>query len=46
MQGNILIIDDEEKLRKLLSEFLGLEGYKIFQALTGRVGFKAFKPER
>jgi hypothetical protein len=26
-KGNILIIDDEEKLRSLLSRIIGLEGY-------------------
>jgi DNA-binding NtrC family response regulator len=28
MAGNILIIDDEEQLRKLLSRIIGLEGSK------------------
>lgn len=30
--GNILIIDDEEKLRKLLFRIIGLEGYEVDQA--------------
>ena len=29
---NILIIDDEEKLRNLLSRIISLEGFNVFQA--------------
>ena len=29
---NILIIDDEEKLRSLLSKIISLEGFEVFQA--------------
>lgn len=32
MPGNILIIDDEEQLRKLLSRIISLEGFRIEQA--------------
>jgi two-component system, NtrC family, response regulator len=32
MPGNILIIDDEEPLRKLLSRIISLEGFKVEQA--------------
>lgn len=38
MKETILIIDDEEELRKLLTTLLKLEGYQIFQASTGREG--------
>lgn len=34
MAGNILIIDDEEQLRKLLSRIISLEGFSIEQAGT------------
>ena len=34
MPGNILIIDDEEPLRKLLSRIISLEGFKVEQAGT------------
>lgn len=34
VSGNILIIDDEEPLRKLLSRIISLEGFKIEQAGT------------
>ena len=29
---NILIVDDEEKIRKMFSEYLQIEGYKTFEA--------------
>lgn len=30
--SKILVIDDEEKIRTLLSKILSLEGYEVFQA--------------
>lgn len=38
MKETILIIDDEEELRNLLTTLLKLEGYQVFQAATGREG--------
>jgi DNA-binding NtrC family response regulator len=43
MKGNILIIDDEEQLRKLLSRIVGLEGFKIEEADTIKKGFDVLK---
>jgi two-component system, NtrC family, response regulator len=43
MTGNILIIDDEEPLRKLLSRIIGLEGFKVEEAGTIRAGFDTLK---
>ncbi len=43
MQGNILIIDDEEPLRKLLGRIIGLEGFKVEEAATLRGGFEVLK---
>ncbi|HAO08582.1 MAG TPA: sigma-54-dependent Fis family transcriptional regulator [Chryseobacterium sp.] len=37
---NILIIDDEEKLRTLLARIIGLEGFEVFQAADCKVGLK------
>ncbi len=34
MTGNILLIDDEEQLRKLLSRIISLEGFTVEQAAT------------
>lgn len=34
----ILIIDDEEGLRKLLSRIVSLEGYEVHQAATLKAG--------
>ncbi|ANE50090.1 sigma-54-dependent transcriptional regulator [Flavisolibacter tropicus] len=43
MQGSILIIDDEEQLRKLLSRIIGLEGYKVEQAGSLKEGLGIVK---
>ncbi|MCA0445562.1 MAG: sigma-54 dependent transcriptional regulator [Bacteroidetes bacterium] len=39
-KASILIIDDEEKLRSLLSRILRLEGFKVFEAGTGEAGLQ------
>lgn len=46
MQKNkVLIIDDEDRLRKLLSRILQLEGYEVFEAATAKEGLKALERE-
>ena len=45
MKGNILIIDDEEKLRILLSRIIGLEGYTVSEAPTIKDGLKKLERE-
>lgn len=44
-KGNILVIDDEEQLRKLLSRLLSLEGYTLFEAGTVRNALKILEKE-
>ncbi|HXA01952.1 MAG TPA: sigma-54 dependent transcriptional regulator [Cytophagaceae bacterium] len=44
-KGNILIIDDEEKLRGLLSRIISLEDYKVFEAGNARSGLKLLEKE-
>ncbi|WP_276504868.1 sigma-54-dependent transcriptional regulator [Terrimonas pollutisoli] len=39
MPGNILLIDDEEGLRRLLGRIIGLEGFHVDEAGTLRAGF-------
>src|SRR6185369_2596585 len=39
MNGNILIIDDEEQLRKLLVRIIGLENFMVEEAGTIKAGF-------
>jgi two-component system, NtrC family, response regulator len=39
-KSNILIIDDEEKLRSLLARILDLEGYQIFEAPNAKSALK------
>ncbi len=41
----VLIIDDEEKLRTLLSRIIALEGYRVLQAGTLRAGNKVLEKE-
>lgn len=43
--GTLLIIDDEEKLRKLLARILSLEGYTVLEAATGKDGLKKLERE-
>ena len=43
--SNILIIDDEENLRKLLARVIELEGYSVFQAGTVKEGLKLLSKE-
>lgn len=39
---NILIVDDEIKMRKLLKEYLAIEGYNIFEASNGNEAIEQF----
>ena len=41
----ILIIDDEEQIRKMLRAFLEGEDFHIFEAKNGNEGIKIFKDE-
>ncbi|MDP2337598.1 MAG: response regulator, partial [Bacteroidota bacterium] len=41
----ILIIDDEERLRSLISRILELEGYKVYQAGDAKSGLKLLEDE-
>lgn len=46
MKANILIIDDENDIRKLLSRIIKLEGYQVFQAETGSRGLRMLEREK
>ncbi len=39
-KGKLLIIDDEERLRKLLARILQLEGYEVAEAATAKEGLR------
>lgn len=43
MSGTILLIDDEEGLRKLISRIIGLEGFKVEEAGTLKTAFDILK---
>jgi len=45
MAGKILIIDDEEKLRSLLSRIIKLEGFTVTEAGTIKAGTKLLEKE-
>lgn len=42
-KGKLLIIDDEERLRKLLARILQLEGYEVLEAGTAKEGLNKLK---
>lgn len=44
-KAKILIIDDEENLRKLLARIIGLEGFTVLEAGTAKAGFKILESE-
>ena len=44
-KAKILIIDDEENLRKLLARIIGLEGYTVAEAGTAKAGLKILESE-
>src|SRR6185312_33040 len=45
MQGTILIIDDEEKLRGLLAKIVSLEGFKVIETANAKAGLKKLEEE-
>jgi len=45
-KGNILIIDDEEKLRNLLSRIIELEGYHVFRQGTLNPVYRVLEQEK
>lgn len=44
-RDRILVIDDEDRFRKLLSRIISLEGFEVFQAKDVREGFKTLESE-
>jgi two-component system NtrC family response regulator len=45
LRGNILIIDDEDRLRNLLARIISLEGYSVVEASSAKAGLKALEKE-
>jgi two-component system NtrC family response regulator len=45
LKGKLLVIDDEERLRKLLARILQLEDYDVMQASTVKEGLKKMEQE-
>lgn len=46
MKENILIVDDEERMRKLIGAYLKKENYNIFEAENGIQALEIFKREQ
>ncbi len=44
-KGRLLVIDDEERLRKLLARILQLEGYEVLEAATAKEGLRRLENE-
>lgn len=44
--SKVLIIDDEENLRKLLKRIIELEGYTVFDAANAKAGLKVLDKEK
>jgi len=43
MSENVLVIDDEDRFRELLSRIIGLEGFNVLQAKNVKEGLKALE---
>jgi two-component system NtrC family response regulator len=44
-KGKLLIIDDEDRLRQLLSRIMQLEGYEVSEAATAKEGLKRLEQD-
>src|SRR5450631_1215790 len=44
-RGNVLLIDDEEKLRHLLNRIISMEGFLVFEADTLKTGLRILERE-
>lgn len=44
-RNHVLVIDDEERFRKLLSRIIGLEGFEVFQAKNVKEALKILNEE-
>ena len=44
-RGNILLIDDEEKLRHLLKRIISLEGFVVYEADSLKAGLRQLEKE-
>jgi DNA-binding response OmpR family regulator len=45
MVKTILVIDDEFKIREVISSFLQLEGYRVIDAQSGYIGLNCFRTQ-
>ena len=45
-QTKILVVDDEARMRKLVKDFLGREGYQVLEAGDGMDAMEVFYDEK
>ena len=43
---NVLVVDDEPRVREVLSAYLGCDGHRVTTASSGREGLQRFKTQR
>ncbi|WP_202710191.1 response regulator transcription factor [Sporosalibacterium faouarense] len=43
---NILVVEDEERLRRLVGDYLKVEGYSVIEAENGKIGLEIFNKEK
>ena len=43
--NSVLIIDDEEKIRTLLTRIIGLEGFDVYEAANGKIALKKLEQQ-
>ncbi len=43
MSGRVLVVDDDERIRSLLAEYLGTRGFEVDTASDGAVGLEALR---
>ena len=42
---NILVVDDEERMRKIIKDFLKIQGYNVIEAENGEKAIEIFSSQ-
>ncbi|WP_432663042.1 response regulator transcription factor [Wukongibacter baidiensis] len=45
MHGKVLIIEDQEKIRRIIHDYFKMEGFEILEAANGKEGLETFQTE-
>jgi len=46
MEASVLVVEDEARVRRLISDYLKKDGYKVFEAENGADAVKKFEEEK